>query len=118
MMETKFFELRDAGTFIPVLCVQLDSRGEAERYLLERAGYGQSSKDHRTYILMMGIDGGEDAVQWDPHNWPGNRTRTFCHAYIIEHWDELKSGDVIDYEFITGKKAEPKTSERLDNSCE
>ncbi|KKM69504.1 hypothetical protein LCGC14_1450060, partial [marine sediment metagenome] len=88
------------------------------RYLLERAGYGQSSKDHRTYILMMGIDGGEDAVQWDPHNWPGNRTRTFCHAYIIEHWDELKSGDVIDYEFITGKKAEPKTSERLDNSCE
>ncbi|KKK79355.1 hypothetical protein LCGC14_2834310, partial [marine sediment metagenome] len=55
MMETKFFELRDAGTFIPVLCVQLDSRGEAERYLLARAGYGQTSKDHRTYILMMGI---------------------------------------------------------------
>ena len=117
-METKFFELRDAGTFIPVLCVQLDSSNEAERYLLARAGYGPISSVHRTYVLMMGINGGGDEVRCDPNYWVNNRTRACCHQYIITHWDELKSGDVVDYEFVTGLKAEPKTSERLDNSCD
>ena len=115
MMETKFFELRDAGTFIPVLCVQLDSHGEAERYLLARAGFGGSSKHHKGYIVMMGIDGGKGGATSDPYEWEGNRTRMACHQYIIGHWDELESGAVVDYEFITGATEKPKTPERLES---
>lgn len=35
-MNAKLFELRDAGTFLPV---RLDPQDEAERYLLARSGF-------------------------------------------------------------------------------
>ena len=112
-METKLFELRDVGTFIPVLCVRLGSRNEAERFLLARGGYGRFAEDHQRYVLMMGVDGGSGAVTSDPYDWAGNRTRMACHQHIIDNWDTLNSGDVVDWEFITGKTDKPKTSDRL-----
>jgi hypothetical protein len=65
---------------------------------------------------MMGLDGGSSAVNCDPYKWGPSRTRGRCHDYIIEHWDELESGDVVDYEFITGISDKPKMPQRLDSS--
>ena len=53
-METKLFEIRDAATFIPIMAVRFTPAGEAEQFLLARAGYGlepdyQGQARHGTY---------------------------------------------------------------------
>jgi len=99
-MQTKIFELRDEGTCIPVLCIKLASKNEAERYLLARTGYGRVPENHEQYVLMLPLAGGRGQYNCDPYEWVGNRTKKQCHHHITEHWDELESGQVVDYEFI------------------
>ena len=121
-MKTKLLEIRDASTFIPVLCVNMnpyngDVRGvsahdapyyEARRYLLRRCGYPCDGVPNIA-ISHLSADG---KPMWnDPYGW-GGRTYPVAHKYIIEHWDELHDGDVIDVEFILGEKPAPKKSER------
>ena len=36
-----------------------------------------------------------------------------AHHYIIEHWDKLRDGDVVDVSFILGETQQPKVSERF-----
>ena len=50
---------------------------------------------------------------YDPFAW-GSDTRTYqvAHQYIIDHFDELESGAVVDVEFILKETTEPKKSER------
>ena len=38
-MIARLFEIRDRGTFIPMLAVQCDAADENERYLLAHAGF-------------------------------------------------------------------------------
>lgn len=112
-MEVKLIELRDDGTFIPLLCVDMNPQGdaggvsahdypqfEAQRYLLRRCGYPCDGRPNIA-ITHLGCDGGP--MNNDPHSW-GGRTRPVAHAYIIENWDKLKDGDVVDVEFILGEK--------------
>ena len=40
-----------------------------------------------------------------------------AHLWLENHWDEAKSGQVIDVEFLLGERAEPKESERLSRLC-
>ena len=87
-------------------------RDQKEGYLLSRAGFGFE------YPLVLfgrlesgGIGGG---CQHDPYSWPvPPRTVAEAHRYIAAHWDELKSGDVIDVEFILDEAAVPKVSESV-----
>lgn len=130
MISAKLFEVRDSMTFMPMLAVQMDparvvteregpgpdqyptreqaDSAEAEVFLLRRAGYGYD----RSLVLFTSLRG-NDACEYDPACWHTNRTRSVAHAYIAEHWDELKSGDVIDVELILGLHDTPKISERL-----
>ena len=39
MLETKTFEIRDRGTFIPVMATAMRSVQDQDKYLLQRAGY-------------------------------------------------------------------------------
>jgi hypothetical protein len=108
-MEVKCLELRDAGTFIPVICIRPTPDNERQRYLLQRDGY---RGDDREGCIIM-IDAQCRGVSYDPHNWPRDpRTKRNAHIYIQEHWYELSDGDVIDVEFILGITATPKISER------
>ncbi len=34
------------------------------------------------------------------------------HTWLIDHFDEIESGAVVDVEFILGEKPAPKVSER------
>lgn len=111
-METKLFEILDRATFIPMLAIQLSSETEAERFLLSRAGYGKNNEDHKQYILLAQINGDNGQITCDPYCW-GTRTFPNAHQYIIENWNTLQSGDVIDVEFILGETEEPKKSERF-----
>jgi hypothetical protein len=122
-MKAKALELRDRATFIPILCVDMnpgiyrdDGPGmsteyEAQRYLLRRVGY---PCDGRPNIIVTRLAGSGHATN-DPDQW-GGRTFPVAHHWIIEHWNELKDGDVVDVEWILGETQAPKSSERIEAS--
>ena len=109
-METKLIEVRDAGTFIPVLCVRPSPSSGPEEYLWARSGYGHNPE---TYVLVGEINGGSGLLLSDPYGWR-SRTLRLAHTYIEARWDELVTGDVVDVEFIQGGTPAPKVSERLE----
>lgn len=117
-MNVKLLELRDEGTFIPLLCVDMnpdrsddpmrDGIGHAQRYLLRRCGY---PCDSRPNIAISHLSADGRPLSNDPYSW-GGRTYPVAHTYIIEHWADLRDGDVVDVQFILGETAAPKKSER------
>jgi hypothetical protein len=108
-MEVKCLELRDSGTFIPVICIRPVAENEGQRYLLRRDGYRADETEH--CIIM--IDAQCRGVAYDPYDWTRDpRTKPHAHLFIQEHWHELKDGDVVDVQFILGETFEPKKSER------
>ena len=117
-MESKVFEVRDSGTTMPVLAVKLDSADLVERWLLERAGYAldQAARGNPPYILFAPIEPGSGSYghfECDPYEWVRSRTLSNAHKHALDHWDELRSGAVIDVEYLLGKRSTPKVSERL-----
>ena len=104
-METKIIEIRDVGTYIPVLCVEMKSNDRIEQYHLRRLGFGD-----RRLIQVVHIS--RKVNQYDPFAW-ADRTMFRAHEFILNNWDELRSGDVVDVEYILGEKDVPKQSERL-----
>lgn len=124
-MRAKALEVRDEGTFVAVLAVDMnpvkpfhtmDPRDIAEstddaaaqRYLLRRVGY---PCDGRPNVVITKLSADGDRACNDPHYWK-DRTFTIAHAYIIERWNDLKDGDVVDVQFILGETRSPKVSER------
>lgn len=114
-MEVKCLELRDAGTFIPVICIRPVADNDAQSYLLRRDGY--RADDTERCIIM--IDAQCRGVSYDPYNWPREaRTKPHAHLWIEQHWHELIDGAVIDIEFILGETTQPKISERISSPLE
>lgn len=123
-MVVKLFEVRDRGTFMPVMAVRLVPTAqslwfEKELWLLRRAGYSieqlqvqPDDLNFQPYIVLCKLD--EVEAQYDPFRWPmPPRTLRIAHMHIIDNWWELNSGDLIDVEFIVGESKEPKPSEKL-----
>lgn len=100
-MKTKLLEIRDRGTFIPALAVEVSG---ADGWLARSAGYG-----HRC-ILLTPLKGGNST--YDPYDWGGSRTMHTAHVYITENFDVLENEQVIDVEFILGEKDQPSMSDR------
>lgn len=121
-MQAKALEIRDDGTFIPVLAVDMNPYApngpyspnmetlRAQQYLLRRCGY---ACDGRPNVIVTRLSGDGQATN-DPYSW-GDGARTFpvAHNYIIKNWTRLKDGDVVDVEFILGETKAPKVSERM-----
>lgn len=107
-MKTKLLEIRDASTLIIALAVDMNPDNEAQRWALRRYGYPCDGRPN----IMITHATGERVASNDPYHW-GDRTWANAHNYIINHWDELTDGDVVDVEFILGERAVPKKSERL-----
>lgn len=108
-MKALMLEVRDKGTFIPILAVDMSPNlaNEGDRYLLRRAGFGS-----RRCIQVTHLNHG--LSHYDPYHWPGGtRTMKVAHHFIDENFDSLKSGDVIDVEFILGETKNKKISERF-----
>ncbi len=104
-METKMFEIRDIGTFIPVVCVACESDNEQEAYLLRRSGFRTRCIQLSSFIRKQ--------ANYDCYDW-GDRTYQVAHKYIEENWDNLERGQVIDVETILGETDKPKVSERIE----
>ncbi len=107
-MIVKTLEIRDTGTFIPALAIQLDPRDGKDLFLLARAGFGASPEQQREYVVLIHLQ--RMQVQYDPHSWP-NRTMVVAHMHISEEFEKLPNGAVVDVEFITGDATTPKLSE-------
>jgi hypothetical protein len=103
-MKAKALEIRDEGTFIPALAVDMNPENEGQRYLLRRCGY---PCDGRPNITVTALSADGLRANNDPYTWP------VAHNYIIEHWEELNDGDVVDVSFILGETDKPKISERF-----
>jgi hypothetical protein len=111
-MQAKTFEVRDRGTFIPVLAVKCEPTNEADRYLFARSGYGIKPEQQAEYVIVAKLGGERNGYSCDPYEW-GSGTMQQAHAHIIDNWDALESGDVICTEFLRGERDEPKQSEGL-----
>lgn len=117
-MELKTFEIRDAATFIPVVAVRAASLTEGDVYLLRRAGYISLSyqrwiadtRADETSIVLVYLSTGK--VRNDPDLW-SSRTMKVAHEHIQAMWDTLKSGCVIDVEYLLGLTETEKISERF-----
>jgi len=102
-METKQFEIRDRGTFIPALAVRVSG---TDGYLMRRAGFD----NHCVYLIHLEAE----TCAYDPFNWGSpSRTMQVAHLHIEQHWDELVDEDVIDVEYLLNETETKKVSERV-----
>lgn len=108
-MQTKILEIRDEMTFIPCLAIKMFARNPEQAYYI----YGRCGYPRRGDQVMVTHLSGEQMASADPYFWRG-RTWLIAHKYIIENFDTLKDGDVVDVSFILNETKEPKTSERFD----
>lgn len=119
-MQAKALEIRDCGTFIAALAVDMNPQSsvnhddggtwEAQRYLLRRCGY---PCDQHPNVIVTRLDGNGHFAYNDPYDHK-DRTWRIAHEYIIKHWAILKDGDVVDVEFILGETEQAKKSEKHD----
>lgn len=112
-MNTKLLEIRDEGTCILALGIQMMSKrpdGIDHWFLHYRSGY---PKDGSSIMLMCLSDG---KATNDPYEWGslgmGMRTMPNAHNWIIDNWDKLSDGDVVDVQYILGETKESKLTER------
>lgn len=105
----KYFEIRDSATHIPAVSFRFEAKTEKERYLIARCGYGRTLEEQKEHVMLVRLE--HMKANYDPHRWGTTRTMTVAHHYIIEHWDTLSSGDVVDVQFILGETDKPKVSE-------
>lgn len=106
-MTVKLLEIRDRGTAIPALAIRLDTVDDRERWILGRAGFYQHPE---AYVLLLLLN---DAP-YDPYG-HATRARTIpiAHQHLIDHFDEVAPGAVVDVEFLLGESVAPKISEQL-----
>ena len=105
-MLTKLIEIRDSGTNIQALAIQMHADTDSERPFLARNGFYDSKL---VYLLKIATQ----EAHYDPFDWraKGSRTMFEAHRYIQEHFDELPAYGVVDVEYILGETDKPKTSE-------
>ncbi len=108
-METKLFEVRDAGTCIVALAIRTKTDDTDAKKLLNRGGWSNGS------IILCDITGDSNCTH-DPYIWlekRNSRTMYQAHIHIIANFDKLPANSVIDVEYILGERNEPKKSEIL-----
>ena len=106
-MDTKFLEIRDVGTRIIVMCTLLAGETEVEKGMLATAGWHPDT----TSVLLTSMSDYETG--YDPFK---KRDRTYftAHRHIQQNWKHLKSGDVIDVQYILGETEKIKSPEWKD----
>jgi hypothetical protein len=107
-MKTKLLEVRDRGTCIVMLCVDMNPENKMQHRGLRACGYSPRAAPN----IMITYAGGGKRADNDQYSW-GDRTYAIAHQDIIENWESYKDGDVVDVEFILGETKEPKISQRF-----
>ncbi len=110
-MQVKCLEIRDEGTFMPVIAIKPIAGNENQRYLLRRDGYTADMTERCVILIKPQCR----SVSYDPYDWDPKRGRTMriAHLHVKKYWDALNDGDVVDVQFILGETKQPKMSERI-----
>lgn len=107
-IEVKFFEVRDRGTFMPAMAIKMTPRRNIdEDFLMQSAGF---SPEEPFCIELIFIE--INKCNYDPYEWK-DRTCSVAHQYIQKNFDALKSGSVVDVEYILGETKRPKSKDRF-----
>lgn len=106
----KYLEIRDRGTCIAALALKMTSQGFGlEANFHRREGYPQDGSG----IILMRLS--DQKATSDPYQWPtvngDSRTMPRAHLYILEHWNELHDGSVVDVRVILGEETTPAPAE-------
>lgn len=104
-MQTKFIEVRDKGTRIPVVAMKLDTTDEKEKAFYRSQGFGSGDG----YVLLARLDAQE--LKYDSYAWSSYRTMPTAHRYLEEHFDEVPNYSVLDVRVILGEAEQPAPSE-------
>lgn len=107
-MITKIFEIRDRGTYIPVLATKLDGENFIEDFHIHGAGIGVNCKCAPIFIAKLS---NPTDAHYDPYGWNDPRTMLTAHKHIADNFDNLVNCEVIDVEFILGETTTTKLSE-------
>lgn len=111
MPNIKAIEIRDKGTMIGALAIRMLGDNPIQTYYFRRAGY---PADGSSITLMCLSD---CKATNDPYEWgalgKGTRTLPNAHNFIIDNFDALNDGDVVDVEVILGESQTAKVSERI-----
>lgn len=102
-MEIKCIEIRDEGTCIPVLAIKMSPDSPIQRAYLSRTGFG--SDPYLITVMMLNTL----KATYSPYDWGVSRTMTNAHSYILENFEKLVDGQVVDVRVILGEK---------ENACE
>ena len=105
-MQIKLLEIRDRATCIPMLCVDATPASNIERRFLRYCGYPCDEPS----IIMTSLHANGGKTSSDPYFWK-DRTYSTAHHYITNNWEYIKSGDVIDIEYILDETTTPKRAE-------
>ena len=101
MTRVKYLEIRDRITCIKAFAFRLS---KPIPKLAKAAGFGNPA------VFFGKLDGTD--ITYDPFKHkPHGRTMKEAHLWLIENYDSVESGDVIDVEYILGETDEPKESE-------
>lgn len=109
-----------------VICGYMIGAGLAEELLAKNSGgvecpnhrdnpwymkpeSGTKDYDGEPYVMLWRLEGGP--AEYDPYAW-SNRTMATAHQHIVDFWQRLESGDVVDVQYILGETKEAKKSER------
>lgn len=103
-------EIRDRMTLIVAMAIRLAPACEADRRLLARAGFTTEPETQAKYVVLLRFN--PEHMTYDPWRWEQHsRTMREAHRYILQHFDELRDGAVVDVEYILGEALVPKMSE-------
>lgn len=107
-MKTKFIEIRDEGTCIPALAIEMSVDDAVSDRFLWRYGYPRAGEGTPSVILMRLSD---QKATSDPYEWPSltgdRRTMPIAHRFIIDGFPALDSGQVVDVRELLGEADEP-----------
>jgi hypothetical protein len=111
MIESKIIEIRDVATRIDALAIRMCGGVNAiQNYYFRSSGYPEDGSSIMLMVLYTG------KATNDPYEWEslglGPRTMPVAHNWILDHFSELKDGDVVDVQFILQETPHKKISER------
>lgn len=88
-MIIKCLEIRDDGTCIAAIAIKMSPENAVQSDYLSREGY---PSDGLSIILLRLSD---QVAHSDPYDWP-YRTMKAAHLDILDRFEELSEGDVVD----------------------
>lgn len=108
-MLIKALEIRDEGTCIPVFAIRMFSGNPVFKSYLRRNGYPADGSSIAV-LKVSDMRGTNDPYEWVDLRM-GPRTMPTAHQYILDNFDTLNDGDVIDVRVILGEAHTPAVRE-------